>query len=60
MKEYEQFPHGLVVYHPPSSAFNFGAALAKEGAPNLLEGFYEKGHSRQAPFPAFSLVRAMR
>lgn len=38
MKKYEQSPHGFLVYHPPSGAFNFGAALAKEGAINLLEG----------------------
>ena len=38
MKKYEQSPHGILVYHPPSGAFNFGAALAKEGAINLLEG----------------------
>jgi hypothetical protein len=38
MKRYEQSPHGLLVYHPPSGAFNFGAALVKEGAINLLEG----------------------
>lgn len=39
MKKYEQSPHGILVYHPPSGAFNFGAALAKEGAINLLEAF---------------------
>ena len=38
MKKYEQSPHGILVYHPPSGAFNFGAALAKEGVINLLEG----------------------
>ncbi|HKW35376.1 MAG TPA: hypothetical protein VJN92_20355 [Candidatus Acidoferrum sp.] len=38
MKKYEQSPHGILVYHPASGAFNFGAALAKEGAINLLEG----------------------
>lgn len=37
MKKYEQSPHGILVYHPASGAFNFGAALAKEGAINLLE-----------------------
>ncbi|PYT97442.1 MAG: hypothetical protein DMG38_19685 [Acidobacteria bacterium] len=36
-KKYEQSPHGLLVYHPPSGAFNFGVALAKEGGLNLLE-----------------------
>jgi len=38
MKKYEQSPHGLLVYHPASGAFNFGGALAREGALNLLEG----------------------
>jgi hypothetical protein len=38
MKKYEQSPRGLLVYHPPSGAFNFGGALAREGALNLLEG----------------------
>lgn len=38
MKKYEQSPHGILVYHPASGAFNFGGALAKEGAINLLEG----------------------
>lgn len=38
MKKYEQSPHGLLVYHPASGPFNFGAALAREGALNLLEG----------------------
>lgn len=38
MKKYEQSPHGILVYHPVSGAFNFGAALAKEGVINLLEG----------------------
>ena len=37
MKKYEQSPHGILVYHPASGAFNFGAALAREGALNLLE-----------------------
>lgn len=38
MKKYEQSPHGILVYHPASGAFNFGAALTREGAINLLEG----------------------
>lgn len=38
MKKYAQSPHGILVYHPPSGAFNFGAALAREGTINLLEG----------------------
>lgn len=37
MKKYEQSPHGILVYNPPSGAFHFGAALAKQGAINLLE-----------------------
>lgn len=28
----------MLVYHPASGAFNFGAALEKEGVINLLEG----------------------
>lgn len=39
MKKYEQSPHGILVYHPASGAFNFGGALAKEGAIDLLEAF---------------------
>ena len=39
MKKYEQSPHGILVYHPPSGAFNFGAALGREGAMNLLAAF---------------------
>lgn len=38
LKKYEQSPHGILVYHPPSGAFNFGSALAREGALNVLEG----------------------
>lgn len=38
MKKYEQSPHGMLIYHPASGAFNFGAALTKEGVINLLEG----------------------
>jgi hypothetical protein len=38
MKKYEQSPHGLLVYHPGSGAFPFGAALAREGLLNLVEG----------------------
>ena len=38
MKKYEQSPHGILVYHPVSGPFNFGAALAREGTLNLLEG----------------------
>lgn len=38
IKKYEQSPHGLLVYHPASGAFPFGAALAREGCLNVLEG----------------------
>ena len=38
MKKYEQSPHGILVYYPASGAFPFGAALAREGLLNLVEG----------------------
>ena len=38
MKKYEQSPHGILVYHPASGAFPFGATLAREGLLNLVEG----------------------
>ena len=38
MNKYEQSPHGILVYHPASGAFPFGAALAREGLLNLVEG----------------------
>lgn len=38
LKKYEQVPHGMLIYHPPSGALNFGKLLAREGAINLLEG----------------------
>jgi len=38
MKKYEQSPHGMLIYHPASGAYPFGAALGREGALNLLEG----------------------
>lgn len=38
MKKYEQSPHGILIYHPPSGPFHFGKLLAREGALNLLEG----------------------
>ena len=38
MKKYEQSPHGMLIYHPASGAYPFGATLAREGALNLLEG----------------------
>jgi hypothetical protein len=38
MKKYEQSPHGILIYHPPSGAFSFGKLLARQGALNLFEG----------------------
>jgi len=40
MKKYQQSPHGILVYHPVLGAFHFGAALAREGALNFLEGLF--------------------
>lgn len=37
MKKYEQSPHGVLVYHPASGPFNFGAALGRQFALNVLE-----------------------
>ena len=37
MKKYEQSPHGVLVYHPPSGPFHFGAALGREFALNVLQ-----------------------
>jgi hypothetical protein len=37
MKKYEQSPHGVLVYHPASGPFNFGAALGGEFALNVLQ-----------------------
>ncbi|PYT76461.1 MAG: hypothetical protein DMG40_26115 [Acidobacteria bacterium] len=37
MKKYEQSPHGVLVYHPASGTFPFGAALAREGALDFVE-----------------------
>jgi hypothetical protein len=37
MKKYEQSPHGVLVYHPASGPFNFGAALGREFALNVLQ-----------------------
>lgn len=60
MKKYERSPHGILVYHPPSGAFPFGAALARAGALNLAEGLLAawllswaapgKGYARRAGF----------
>src|SRR5215470_4749775 len=38
MKKYEQSPHGILVYHPPSGPFNFGKLLGREFGLNVLEG----------------------
>src|SRR6266481_2746230 len=40
MKKYEQSPHGILVYHPPSGAFHFGAALGREFALNILQALF--------------------
>ena len=37
MKKYEQSPHGVLVYHPASGPFNFGVALGREFALNVLQ-----------------------
>jgi hypothetical protein len=37
MKKYEQSPHGVLVYHPVSGPFNFGAALGREFALQVLQ-----------------------
>jgi hypothetical protein len=37
MKKYEQSPHGVLVYHPASGRFNFGAALGREFALQVLQ-----------------------
>jgi hypothetical protein len=37
MKKYEQSPHGILVYHPASGPFPFGAALGREFALNVLQ-----------------------
>jgi hypothetical protein len=37
MKKYEQSPHGILVYHPASGPFQFGAALGLELALNDLQ-----------------------
>jgi hypothetical protein len=39
MKKYEQSPHGVLVYHPASGPFHFGAALGREFALNVLQAF---------------------
>ena len=37
IKKYEQSPHGVLVYHPASGPFNFGAALGREFALQVLQ-----------------------
>jgi hypothetical protein len=37
MKKYEQSPHGVLVYHPASGPFNFGAALGRQFALQVLQ-----------------------
>ncbi len=37
MKKYEQSPHGVLIYHPASGPFHFGALLGREFALNVLE-----------------------
>jgi hypothetical protein len=37
MKKYEQSPHGVLVYHPASGPFNYGAALGRQFALNVLQ-----------------------
>ena len=37
MKKYEQSPHGILVYHPASGPFNFGATLGRQFALQVLQ-----------------------
>jgi hypothetical protein len=37
MKKYEQSPHGILVYHPPSGPFRFGTSLGREFGLNVLQ-----------------------
>jgi hypothetical protein len=37
-KKFDQSPHGVLIYNPPSGSFSFETLLAREGALNLLEG----------------------
>lgn len=37
MKKYEQSPHGILIYHPPSGPFNFGILLGREFALNVVQ-----------------------
>jgi len=38
LNKYEQSPHGILIYHPPSGALNFGKLLAGQGGLNVVEG----------------------
>lgn len=38
LKKYEQSPHGILAYHPPSGPFSFGRALGRQLGLNVLEG----------------------
>src|ERR1700741_3436310 len=37
MKKYDQSPHGVLVYHPPSGPFHFATLLGREFALNVLQ-----------------------
>ena len=37
MKKYEQSPHGILVYHPPSGPFRLGTSLGREFGLNVLQ-----------------------
>jgi hypothetical protein len=37
MKKYEKSGHGVLIYHPPSGAFNFGLLLGREFGLNVLQ-----------------------
>src|SRR5712692_1084354 len=37
MKKYEQSSHGVLVYHPASGPFHFGASLGREFALSVLQ-----------------------
>jgi hypothetical protein len=37
MNKYEKSAHGILIYHPPSGAFNFGLMLGREFGLNVLQ-----------------------
>src|SRR5437899_7529817 len=39
MKKYEQSPHVVLVYHPPSCLFHFGVALGLDFGLGVLQAF---------------------